>query len=117
MNVILTANSPGEVASWLRPAVAAFRELVPAARIRVCLAPCTFATGAEEAVVRSLPGVSAVYTPRETVAWALWGKRPADVDPGERGVVLYLGGDQFYAAALGRRTGWPAAVYTEGRAA
>lgn len=117
MNVVLTANSPGEVASWLRPMIAAFRDLAPEAALRVCLTPCNFATGAEEAVVRSLPGVTSVYTPRQTVAWAMLGKRPPDVDRGGPGVVLYLGGDQFYAAALARRTGWPAAAYTEGRAA
>lgn len=97
--------------------IAAFREAAPAAALRVCLTPCNFATGAEEAVVRSIPGVTSVYTPRETVAWALLGKRPRDMEQGGPGVVLYLGGDQFYAAALGRRTGWPAFAYTEGRAA
>lgn len=118
MNVVITANSPGEVASWLRPVVEAFGRLAPEARIRVCLTPCTFATGAEEQVVRSIPGVTSVYRPSQTVAWALWGRRPADMagEGSGPGVVLFLGGDPFYAVLLGRRTRWPAAAYTEGRA-
>lgn len=118
MNVVITANSPGEVASWLRPLVEALARLAPEARIRVCLTPCTFATGAEEQVVRSIPGVTSVYRPSQTVAWALWGRRPADMagESNSPGVVLFLGGDPFYAVLLGRRTRWPVAAYTEGRA-
>lgn len=115
MNIVITANSPGEVASWLRPIVGAFQRHAPDARIHVCLAPCAYSTGAEEDVVRSIPGVSHVYPPRTTVAWALRGRRPAPLPEGEPGVVLYLGGDQMYGVLLGWRTGWPAAAYIEGR--
>lgn len=116
MNVVMTANSPGEVSSWLRPMVAAFRQARPEARIHVCLVPCNFASGSEADVARTIPGVSHVHSPAQTLAWALGGRWPRAVAK-EPGLVLFLGGDQVYGALLGRRTGWPAFAYTEGRAA
>lgn len=116
MNIVMTANSPGEVSSWLRPMVAAFLDARPQARIHVCLVPCAFASGSEAEVARTIPGVSHVHSPAQTLAWALAGKRPPEVEDGP-GLVLFLGGDQMYGALLGRRSGWPAFAYSEGRAA
>ena len=54
--VVVTVNSPGEVATWLEPLA---RELLPRladGRLTVMIPPCTYASGAEARVVRSFLG-------------------------------------------------------------
>lgn len=116
--VVVTVNSPGEVATWLEPVA---RELIPrlgGARLTVMIPPCTFASGAETGVVRNLLGdwdQVRVYDPRQVAGYLLARRRPPGYRPAPRGVVLFLGGDMFYAAWLARRLGYRALAYTEGR--
>lgn len=115
MNIVLTANSPGEVAAWLNPVVRAIRQQAPTADITVCIPPCTFASGSESAVVKNLPEVDRVVPPHQFVQLLLWGRLPAGWSRTANGVVCFLGGDLLYAALLGRRLGYPALAYTEGQ--
>lgn len=115
MDVVLTANSPGEVAAWLAPAVEGLRRVAPHCTISVFVPPCTFASGAECAVVAAMVGVDGVYGPREFVKFVLWGARPEGFRPGSIGAVCFLGGDLLSAVLLSRRLGLPAVAYTEGR--
>lgn len=114
LELILTANSPGEVAGWVSPAVPALRERLPGARVTVFVPPCTFASGCELEVVKAIPGVDAAYGPAEFLRYALLGLRPAGFTPGPRGCVLFLGGDLANAVLLKKRLAYPAVAYTEG---
>ncbi len=116
MDIVLTANSPGEVAVWLTPAVRSLRAKAPQATITVCIPPCTFASGTESAVVRRLPEVDRVVPPRQLLAFILLGRRPPGWRPAQTGVVCFLGGDMLYAALLAGKLRYPAVAYTEGRA-
>ena len=71
MEILITSNSPGEVASWLRVTVPALRRRLPGATITVALVPCPYATGAEKSVVEKLEGVDQVFSPWETVGLAM----------------------------------------------
>lgn len=99
MKVLITANSPGEVA-WIRP----LAEQV-AARGWTCdiiLYPCTFATGHEARVLQGYPGVERVW-PKGSL-WSLcWreGQRYPRGTP-----LIHLGGDLMYTAFFQRRFGW-----------
>ncbi|NLY29543.1 MAG: hypothetical protein GX047_02820 [Firmicutes bacterium] len=115
-DIIITANSPGEVATWLTPAVKALAERMPAAEITVFTPPCTFSSGREAAVAAALPEVKRIFDARQTISFALFGRQLPDFKPKGRGVVLFLGGDLFYAVLLARRLGYPAYAYTDGRA-
>ena len=115
LDIIITANSPGEVATWLTPAIKALRERLSSAEFTVFIPPCTFASGREEAVVAALPGVERTFNRRQLLSFILTGKGLPDFEPGPSGVVLFLGGDLVYAALLARRLGYPAFAYTEGR--
>ncbi len=115
-DIIITANSPGEVATWLTPAVKALAERMPAAEITVFTPPCTFSSGREAAVAAALPEVKRIFDARQTISFALFGRQLPDFQPKGRGVVLFLGGDLFYAVLLARRLGYPAYAYTDGRA-
>ncbi|MCA9794410.1 MAG: hypothetical protein KC910_21530, partial [Candidatus Eremiobacteraeota bacterium] len=109
MEIILTANSPGEVGAWVRATVAEIKEIHPQARITVALVPCPFATGTEARVAEALPGVDRVLTPWHTMLGILGlralpsFRRPA--------VVGYLGGELLHALGLGWRLGLPTVGY------
>lgn len=99
MKLLITANSPGEVA-WIRP----LAEQV-AARGWTCdiiLYPCTFATGKEAEVLQGYPGVERVW-PKHTLLSLFW-KEGGRYPPGTS--LLHLGGDLMYTAFLQRRFGW-----------
>ncbi len=113
-DVIITTNSPGEVAAWVSPVVAELGRRAPAARISVFMPPCRYASGAEKSVVVQMPGITAAAGPEEYVRYMLLGRAPAGFRPGRRGVVLFLGSDLMHAVFLARRLGFPAVAYTEG---
>ncbi|MDI6869811.1 MAG: hypothetical protein QME79_00395 [Bacillota bacterium] len=113
-DLVLTANSPGEVAGWVAPAAPALKEALPGARVTVFVPPCTFASGCERQVVAALPGVDAAFGPTEFLRYAVLGLRPPGFNPGRRGAVLFLGGELTNAVLLRKRLGYPALAYTEG---
>ena len=95
--LLLTANSPGEMAGWVAPLVAAWtaRGLGP---VDLLLLPCTFATGQEERVARALAGIDRVYRPKDYPWLLIRGGRDY-----KNGVLLHLGGDLMYSAFLSWR--------------
>jgi hypothetical protein len=107
--LILTANSPGEVAGLLRPVAAEARRRWPRTRLVVSLLPCTFATGAEERVARQI-GIEEVLPVRAYPKLLLSGLRryPSPA-------LLHLGGDLLYSAFLSWRWGIPCWAYEWGR--
>lgn len=112
MDVVFTANSPGELASWVRSTLVCAREVLPEARLVVALVPCPFASGAEPAYARSLPGVARVLSPAETIRFCC-GLVVKGFLPEERGVVVFMGGEPWHARLLARRLGYPAVAYLE----
>ena len=115
IDIIITANSPGEVATWLTPAVKALKARLSGAEITVFTPPCTFASGREAAIIAALPEIKRTFNARQFLSFILTGRQLPGFAPGPRGVVLFLGGDLAYAALLARRLGYPAYAYTEGR--
>lgn len=116
VNIIITVNSPGEVAGWLKPAVKAIKALAFPTSITVFIPPCTFASGGEIGVVRSLPEIDRAFGPREFIRYILFGGSLSRFKPGPTGVVLFLGGDLTYAMLLSKKLHYPAIAYTEGLA-
>lgn len=95
--LLVTANSPGEMAGWVRPVAKAWQQ-AGAGPVDLLLLPCTFATGQEERVARELPGVDRVYRSRD-YAKLLW----RDGRDYRDGALLHLGGDLMYSAFLSWR--------------
>ncbi len=95
--LLLTANSPGEMAGWVAPLVAAWtaRGLGP---VDLLLLPCTFATGQEERVARGLDGIDRIYRPKDYLRLLI-----RDGKDYQDGVLLHLGGDLMYSAFLSWR--------------
>jgi hypothetical protein len=112
--VVLVSNGPGELTTWVRPTLRAWRALDPSARVALALVPCQFASGGEAALARTF-GADAVTTPTAYLRAAAFGRAPAELtEPGSSGpgVVLSLGGSVGAAVAIARRLGFAAMRYS-----
>lgn len=116
IDVVLLANGPGEVTTWMPPVLQQLQqqtENIVGIRISVVLSPCPHGTGREAAIARSYGQVDRVLPPEQFWSFLLWGKTPKGWQWSSRGVVLFLGGDQFFAVAIARRLGYRSVVYAE----
>jgi lipid-A-disaccharide synthase len=117
VDILILSNGPGEIATWVRPVVRALREQLgderSQLRISVVLSPCPNATGKEAALVRSYPEVDRVQPPEHFFPFLLWGKTHENWDWRKSGAVIFLGGDQAFAAMIGKRLDYRTVVYAE----
>ncbi|MCD8490060.1 MAG: lipid-A-disaccharide synthase [Desertifilum sp.] len=113
-DILILSNGPGEVTTWVRPVVKALREqLGDGVRISVVLSPCPNASGKEKAIALSYSEVDRAQGAEGFFEFLLWGKTTQNWDWHERGVVLFLGGDQFFAIAIAKRLGYRSVIYAE----
>ncbi|HEY9764419.1 MAG TPA: lipid-A-disaccharide synthase, partial [Trichocoleus sp.] len=116
LDVLILSNGPGEISTWVRPVVKALREQVPdhtEMRISVVLSPCANASGREADIARSFAEVDRVQAVEHFFPFLLWGKTADNWDWHPQGVVLFLGGDQFYPVVIGKRLGYRTVIYAE----
>lgn len=99
IDVLLTANSPGEVA-WIKALAHALEQA--GKRCDVVLYPCTFATGQEARVLRELPAVNRVWEPDQLgkLIWSGGAIYPRGTP------LIHIGGDLMYSVILRLRWGW-----------
>lgn len=117
VDILILSNGPGEITTWVRPVVQSLRQVLgdrPAqVRISLVLSPCPNATGREVAIARSYPEIDRVQAASHFFPFLLWGKTADSWDWRDRGVVLFLGGDQLYPVLIGRRLGYRTVIYGE----
>ncbi|NEQ47107.1 MAG: lipid-A-disaccharide synthase [Leptolyngbya sp. SIOISBB] len=116
MDVVILANGPGEITTWVKPVVVALRSQVADTanlRISVVLSPCPNATGREAEIARQYPEVDRVQAAQHFWPFLLRGKTADNWDWRDRGVVLFLGGDQIYPVIVGRHLGYKTVIYAE----
>jgi lipid-A-disaccharide synthase len=117
VDILILSNGPGEVTTWVRPVVKALRQQLgderSLIRLSVVLSPCPNATGKEAAIAQSYPEVDRVQSAEHFFGFLLWGKTPENWDWRGKGVVVFLGGDQFFPVVIGRRLGYRTVVYAE----
>ncbi|MCV3213995.1 lipid-A-disaccharide synthase, partial [Plectonema radiosum NIES-515] len=117
VDILILSNSPGEVTTWVRPVVQALRQQLGSdrsvVRISVILSPCPNATGKEAAIARSYPEVDRVQSAEHFWQFLLWGKTFESWDWRSHGVVLFLGGDQFFPVVIGKKLNYRTVVYAE----
>jgi hypothetical protein len=116
---VLVSNGPGELSTWVRPlarrlhAELPLRPLRPAAAagLHLVLVPCPNATGQEDRVAAGWGLFERVLPAR--IFWRLL-LRPRRHGPWpRRGVVVFLGGDQFWTVLLSARLGYRHLTYAE----
>jgi lipid A disaccharide synthetase len=116
-DIVILSNGPGEVATWVRPVVKAlgqvFTDDLTSIRISVLLSPCPHSTGKEAAIASGYQEVDRVLPPAEFWAFLLWGKTKDNWQWYPKGIVVFLGGDQFYTVAIAKRLGYSSLIYAE----
>ncbi len=117
IDIIILSNGPGEVTTWVRPVVRALRDRLgfdrDLVRISVVLSPCPNASGREVQILQSYPEVDRVQGAEHFTNFLVWGKTETNWDWRERGVIIFLGGDQFFPVVIGKRLGYQTVVYAE----
>ncbi|BAY21562.1 hypothetical protein NIES2100_13170 [Calothrix sp. NIES-2100] len=117
VDILILSNGPGEVTTWVRPVVKALRQQLgndrSVVRISVVLSPCPHASGKEAAIALSYPEVDRVQKAEYFWQFLLWGKTVDNWDWRSRGVVVFLGGDQFFPVVIGKKLGYSTVVYAE----
>ncbi|MEK7431865.1 MAG: hypothetical protein AABZ74_01930 [Cyanobacteriota bacterium] len=112
-DVLIITNAPGELSSWVKPFVSKLRETLPEARIIISLVPCPYSSGEEEKIASSIEGVFRVIDPNYSSLYAMTGKLPSDFKFQDKGIIIQLGGDQFFSVLMSWKSKFPVLIYTE----
>ena len=117
--IVLVSNGPGEMTTWVRPLAEELHRLLPLrprdpqapCSLQLVLVPCPNATG-QEARLASGWNLFSRVLPAGRFWWLLL--RPARHGRWPRqGVVVFLGGDQFWTVLLSARLGYRHLTYAE----
>jgi len=116
-DLVILSNGPGEITTWVLPIVKQIRSLSTInqenLRISLILSPCPHATGNEVNIARKLPEINRVLGAENFFSFLLWGKTIDNWEWYQRGLVLFLGGDQFFTVVIAKRLGFLSLVYAE----
>jgi lipid A disaccharide synthetase len=117
IDIIILSNGPGEVTTWVRPVVRALRAKlgIDRARVRISaiLSPCPNASGKEVQILTSYPEIDRVQGAEHFSNFLVWGKTGERWDWRRKGIIVFLGGDQFFPVVIGKRLGYQTVVYAE----
>ncbi len=119
VSIVLVSNGPGELSTWVRPLALRLQRLMPlrpavagaACSLQLVLVPCPNGTGREHHAAGSWGLFERIVPARQ-----FWGLllRPRRFGPWSRqGVVVFLGGDQFWTVLLSARLGYRHLTYAE----
>ena len=117
--IVLVCNGPGELTTWVRPLARRLQAEMPLrpdrlgapTGLQLVLVPCPNATGSEHRVAAAM-GLLERIIPAARFWWLLL--RPRRYGPWpRRGVVVFLGGDQFWTVLLSARLGYRHITYAE----
>ncbi len=117
IDIVILSNAVGEVVTWVRPVVKTLRQELGTdsslVRISVVLSPCPNSTEKEAAIAKSYPEVDRVQAAEDFFPFLLWGKTAENWQWRKQGIIVFLGGDQFYTLVIGKRLGYQTLVYAE----
>ncbi len=117
IDIVILANGPGEVSTWVKPVVQALENKTVNSntphRISVILSPCPHASGQEPLILASYPEVARVQSAPHFFKFLLTGKTADSWDWYPKGIVVFLGGDQLYTVLVAKRLGYRTVTYAE----
>ncbi len=120
IDILVLSNGPGEVTTWVRPFVKALRARLGTdrsqVRLSVILSPCPNASGKEVQILNSYPEVDRSQAASDFTNFLVWGRTAENWDWRARGIVVFLGGDQFFPVVIGKRLGYQTVIYAEWQA-
>ena len=117
--VVIISNGPGELSTWVKPVVEKINLIHNSLDeiknlsfdIRLILVPCPNATGKEYEVAKSWNHFELITKPK--LFWKLLIKPSSYADWPKQGIVIFLGGDQFWSVLLAKRLGYMNITYAE----
>tara|TARA_Y100001968_G_scaffold68413_1_gene59467 strand:+ start:243 stop:1520 length:1278 start_codon:yes stop_codon:yes gene_type:complete len=117
--IIFVSNGPGELATWVKPLAKELHkhiELRPKAQsssisLNLVLVPCPNATGNENLVAAKWFQFENIINAKNF--WKLLIKPKKFVSWPSKGLVIFLGGDQFWSVLLSARLGYLHITYAE----
>jgi lipid-A-disaccharide synthase len=116
VDILILSNGPGEVATWVRPVVQALREHLGMIGLKFAflwccrLVPMPVVKREDRTL---LPTSRPCTRTKAFLAVLLWGKTAENWDWRKGGVVLFLGGDQFFPVLIGLHLGYRTVIYAE----
>jgi hypothetical protein len=117
VDILILSNGPGEVSTWVRPVVKALRDRLghnrSLVRISLVLSPCPNSSGQEVAIAQTYSEIDRIQGAADFFPFLLWGKTADSWDWRDCGVVVFLGGDQFFPVVIGKRLGYRTVIYGE----
>lgn len=111
-DIVIVANSPGELSALVKPAAEAIAAKLTDIRITLVLTPCQYASGKEIEYIKGIKGIGEVIDQAGYKNWILRNHRP-NITFKEKGIVLYLGGDLAHAVLVARKLRFPAYAYVQ----
>ncbi|KAF0132904.1 MAG: hypothetical protein FD145_1517 [Candidatus Saganbacteria bacterium] len=111
MNIVLIANSPGELSALVKPLAKRFKE--KSFRIILFITPCQYASGKEVEFAKKHLAVDEVVSAEDYKKWLLGTSLPFSFDP--EGICVFLGGDLLHAALIAKKLNYPSYAYIAGK--
>ena len=117
--VVIVSNGPGELTTWVSPVVDELNKIKKSLCdddkkdfiLRLVLVPCPNATGKEFLVANSWNKFELITKSKSF--WKLLIKPHSFANWPKKGVVIFLGGDQFWSILLAKRLGYLNITYAE----
>ena len=117
--VVIISNGPGELTTWVNPVVDELNKINKSLcdedkqdfTLRLVLVPCPNATGKEFLVANSWNKFELITKSKSF--WKLLIKPHSFADWPKKGIVIFLGGDQFWSILLAKRLGYLNITYAE----
>jgi len=117
--VVIVSNGPGELATWVRPVVEELYKINKSLFahdkldfiLRLILVPCPNATGKEYRVANSWEKFELIT--KSNCFWKLLINPCSFAHWPKKGIVVFLGGDQFWSILLAKRLGYINITYAE----
>jgi lipid-A-disaccharide synthase len=117
VDILILSNGPGEVTTWVKPVVRSLRQLLgddrEQVRMSLVLSPCPHATGREATIARRYAEIDRIQEASQFWPFLLWGRTADQWDWHDRGVVVFLGGDQIFPVIVGKRLRYRTVIYAE----
>ena len=115
--VVIISNGPGELTTWVKPVVHNLRQLLNSSNseiyvnLRLVLVPCSNSTGRENDVAKNWGEFDLITS--NSNFWKLLINPFKFADWPKEGIVVFLGGDQFWSVLLAKRLGYKSITYAE----
>ncbi len=110
-DIVLVANSPGELSALVRPIAKQFKDKLPSSRVILVITPCQYSSGNEVEFAKKNLATDIIISSDEYKKWLLGSSLPNNFEFKPKGIVLFLGGDLLHATLIAKKLGYKAFAY------